>query len=98
MIPIERRRYLVQLVEDFIAEYRSGGKTLGELSSDLYSLTESLKEVADVSWTEDFRTCWGEIEIVNAVNLDSGRTTLTEDQDRRVREAIDELLTHVQTW
>jgi hypothetical protein len=98
MIPIERRRYLVQLVEDSIAEYQSGGKALGELSSDLYSLTESLKEVADVSWTEDFRTCWGEIEIVNAVNLDSGRTTLTEDQDRRVREAIDELLAHVQTW
>jgi hypothetical protein len=94
----DRRSYLVELVEDSVAKYLSGAKGLSELSSDLDSLTESLKEVADPQWVEELRTSWGEIEIVNALNLDAQRDKLTADQDRRIHEAIDELLAHVRIW
>jgi hypothetical protein len=94
----DRRRYLVGLIEDSVAKYLSGAKGLKELAADLDSLTESLKEVSDPRWAEELRTCWGEIEIVNAVNLEANRDSLTSDQDRRIHEAIDELLAHIRIW
>jgi len=98
MTPDDKKGYLVGLIKDSVGEYLSGEKRLGELAADLESLTESLKEVADPQWAEELRTIWGEIEIVNAVNLEAHREQLTSDQDRRVLEAIDELLAHVRIW
>lgn len=94
----ERRQYLVGLIDDSVVKYLSGAKGLKELAADLGSLTESLMEVADPRWAEELRTCWGEIEIVNAVNIDAHRDQLTSDQDRRIHEAIDELLAYIRIW
>jgi hypothetical protein len=32
------------------------------------------------------------------VNLEANRDSLTSDQDRRIHEAIDELLAHIRIW
>jgi hypothetical protein len=94
----DRRRYLVGLIEDSAASYLSGTTILKDLAADLDSLTESLKEVSDPQWAEELRTCWGEIEIVYAVNLEAHRDQLTSDQDRRIHDAIEELLAHIRIW
>lgn len=93
----ERFRFLAELVEDSVARYLSGAASLGDLSFDLESLSESFTEVVDLSWVEQFRTTWGEIEIVNAVNQERERTDLTKDQDRRIHEAIEELLAQIRS-
>lgn len=79
---------LSQLVE---AQLEGKGLALSDLASQLGLHIDSLVGHADPDWIEELTSAWWPLDLVNALSLDSGRESLSEEDQREVTEALDRL-------
>jgi hypothetical protein len=87
----DRVSYLRNLALSSLAAYRGGFRGLEAVASDIKSIIRSLQEVADRSWTDKILRKWGQLEILYALALDEGRSSLTREEEEDVRQIIDAL-------
>ena len=89
----DRVAYLKQLAVDCLSRFTGGFLGLERLVGEIKSIIRSLDEVADPSWTGALRKQWGQLEIVYALALDEGRSSLTGAEEQDVQELAGKLLT-----
>ncbi len=87
----EREQFLVGLIESALDAYERGEAGLARLVADVENAIEALFDVADRAWVEQLRSAWSRLEIVYALALDEGRSTLTHDERGDVGETIADL-------
>lgn len=88
--PEERRRFLAERIGQALDAYERDGD-LARLVRDVESGVEALFDVADNHWVEELRSAWSGLEIVYAMALDEGRTTLDDDERGDIEKTIAEL-------
>lgn len=81
--------YLKRLSLDALDNYQQGLEDLDRLVADMKSIIESLQEIADPSWTKRLLKTWGDLEILYALVLAEGRTTLTEKEEVDVHTIVE---------
>lgn len=86
----ERAQFLVERIEMALDAYERGGG-LARLVRDVESGVEALFDVSDNAWVEQLRSAWSGLEIVYAMALDEGRSTLSDEERGDVTETIAEL-------
>ena len=78
----------MRLIHRSLTAYEGGQVDLARVVSDVESLIDSLEEVADASWVGALGHEWLDLEIVNAVGLDEGRSALTSTEQHDVDGAV----------
>jgi hypothetical protein len=91
--PDDRVAYLKELAVDSLTRFGGGFADLERLVGEMKSIVRSLDEVADASWTKALLKQWGQLEIVYALVLDEGRSSLSEAEEADVREIVAKFLT-----
>jgi hypothetical protein len=71
--------------------FEDGGLPIDKLSWELKSRIAALSHIANAEWVEHIRTMRNQIDLVNAVHLDSGLSALTPDERREVSEVLHDL-------
>jgi hypothetical protein len=87
----EREQFLTGLIAKALDAYQREDTDLPRLVADVESGIEALFDVADSAWVEQLRSAWSGLEIVYALALDEGRSTLTDEERGDVDETIAEL-------
>jgi hypothetical protein len=87
----ERKQLLVGLIAEALDAYESGEVDLARLVADVERGVEALFDVADHDWVEELRSAWSGSEIVYALALDEGRSTLSDDERANIDKTITEL-------
>jgi hypothetical protein len=87
----ERAQVLVGLIAKALDAYQCGAVGLERLVADVERGVEALFDVADHDWVEKLRSAWSGLEIVYALTLDEGRSTLSDEERDDVDETIAEL-------
>ena len=87
----EREQFLIGLLASALDSYERGDAGLARLVADVEGAIEALFDVADSAWVEQLRSAWSGLEIVYALALDEGRSTLTGEERGDVDETIAEL-------
>lgn len=64
--------------------------SVGSLIASLDFLLQAL-EGADASWKQRFRKQWGILEEVNAFALDAGRSSFSDEEQRLLNRALQDL-------
>jgi hypothetical protein len=87
--PFEHRiAYLSQLALAALESYGGGFPDLERANRDLKSITRSLEEVAEPSWTQTWaRQCF-QLEMLYASMLHEQRSTLTQDEEDEVQAVV----------
>lgn len=65
-------------------------RSIGFLIASLDFLLQAL-EGADANWKERFRKQWGILEEVNAFALDAGRSSFSDEEQRLLNRALQDL-------
>jgi hypothetical protein len=86
--PGEQERFLVGVIEKALAGYEEGRSNLGRLVRRVESAIDELAHVADADWVAALRRSWGELEIVYALMLNEGRSSLSDEERRDVAGAV----------
>jgi hypothetical protein len=82
---IDPNDQVLALVEDMrkaVVRFEAGDLSIHRLSWDLKSRVAALDGIADLQWVEQLRTMRNEIELINAVSIESGRSALTDTERR----------------
>lgn len=95
---IEQAAWLVNGMVELADDYTSGRISFYRLVGQLKGRISTLEGLVDKSWVEELRTQWGNLEIENAVWLESGEDSLNEEQQRYVTSALDEFRSMLTTW
>jgi hypothetical protein len=86
-----REQFLLGLITEALDAYERGEVDLARLVADVEHGVEALFDVADHDWVEKLRSAWSGLEIVYALALDEGRSTLSDEERRDIDETIAEL-------
>jgi hypothetical protein len=86
-----REQFLVGLIAKALDAYEGGEVGLARLVADVERGVEALFDVADHDWVEELRSAWSGLEIVYALALDEGRSTLSDEERGDIDETIAEL-------
>lgn len=84
----ERERFLVGLLEKSLGVYEDGRSGLAQLVRDVGSASNELANVSDAGWVAELRRAWAALEIIYALMLDEGRSSLSHEERRDVGEAV----------
>jgi hypothetical protein len=79
---------LIAHVRASIDAFDGSRLSIGRLSTDLRSQLAALESVADSRWVEELRAMRNQIEVVNAFLIESGRSSLNEDERREVEDIL----------
>lgn len=71
--------------------FNRGDLALERLVWQLESRISAMEGTADREWIEELRSVWWQLEYVNALVLDAGRSALTEQERHSIDEAVSEL-------
>ena len=71
--------------------FEDGELPVDRLSSDLKGIIAALSHIADLEWVERIRTMRNQIELINAIYLNSGRSALTPIERQEVKESLSDL-------
>lgn len=85
----DRRQFKIMVQK--IRAYREGKLPLSELINYLESLLSALED-RDENWENDFRSHWGDLEVVYAVALDKNKSSLDLDDQYIINEAIENII------
>jgi hypothetical protein len=75
-----------------MASFENGSLRLERLAWELKSRIAVLRDIGDPTWADELKSIWNQLEVVNAVFLDSGRATLSDEESQEVHEILAELL------
>jgi hypothetical protein len=84
-------RFLLDLITKELDSYEDGQTGLARLVRAVESSIDGLFDVADGDWVEQLRAAWAGLEIVYAMALDAGRSTLDDEERGDVQKAVVEL-------
>jgi hypothetical protein len=90
----ETREQVVALVDGMqaaIHDFEEGRLSIDRLAWELKSRIAALRQVADPAWADELKAIWNQLEVVNALFIDSGRQVLTSDELKEVTEILHEL-------
>jgi hypothetical protein len=96
----ERVVALVEGMRHAIEAFEAGRLTIDRLSWELKSRLAALDEIADPAWVEELRSIRNQLEVVSAFFIESGRSTLTDEERAEVESAVHNIqvaLGHVDT-
>lgn len=82
---------LVRGMQESILAFERGGIGIDRLTWDLKSRISALRSVTNDAWADELKSIWNQLEVVNAFFIDSGRRTLSANEETEVREILDEL-------
>jgi hypothetical protein len=85
---------LVALVDGMrvaIRDFKEGRLSIDRLAWELKSRIAALRQAADPAWADELKGIWNQLEMVNALFIDSGREALTGDEVKEVTEILNEL-------
>lgn len=54
-------------------------------------MIDSVEPIADPAWVREMRALWWQVEVVDALVLDEERSTLTDEEQSAVADAVDAL-------
>ncbi len=86
--PNEQEQFLAGLLEKALVRYEDGQSGLAQLVRGVGSAIDELENVSDADWVAELRRSWGTLEIIYAVALDEGRSSLSDEERRDVAEAV----------
>ena len=78
-------------MERSLSGYGGGFPDLGRLVATLEAFVDSLEALTDARWVAQLRREWGQLEIVYALALDAGRSTLTDEEQQDIGLTIQNL-------
>lgn len=88
----DRIRTIARRMADDISRCEGNGRELNNLSYSLKANLALLVESgADLAWVEELREFRNEIEVINAFFIESGRTSLNDEEQRQLDEVMGEL-------
>ncbi len=84
----EQEQLLVGVIEKALVGYEDGLSNLGRLVRRVESAIDELENVSDAGWVAELRRVWDTLEIIYAVALDEGRSSLSDEERRDVAKAV----------
>jgi DNA-binding MurR/RpiR family transcriptional regulator len=77
---------LVDGMQAAIRDFEEGRLSIDRLAWELKSRIAALHQVADAAWADELKAIWNQLEMTNALFIESGRKVLSDDE---LREAMD---------
>lgn len=87
----KRQRFLIELIVNALGAYESGDVNLARLIVEVESGIDALFDIADDNWIAQLRSAWSGLEIVYAMALDEGRSTLSDEERGEIAATVSEL-------
>jgi hypothetical protein len=81
---------LVNGMQVAMQDFETGRLRIDRLAWELKSRIAAIRQFSDPSWAEELKGIWNQLEMVNAIFIDSGREVLTNDELKEVREILAE--------
>lgn len=75
---------LVYGMREAITAFRDGALPLDRLAWELRSRIAALGSMADDTWADELKETWNDLEVVNAVFIESGRDALSPGEIREL--------------
>jgi hypothetical protein len=88
----DRVSYLKGLALSSLGSYQGGFGGLEAVVTDIKSIVRSLQEVADPAWAAKILKQWGQLEILFALVLDDGRSSLTAREEEEATDIVHALM------
>jgi hypothetical protein len=88
--PYNQVAALVKGMQGAIQDFEAGRLSIDRLAWELKSRIAALRQVADPAWAEELKNIWNQLEMVNAIFIESGREALMNDELKEVREILAE--------
>ena len=82
---------LVNGMQVAMQDFGAGRLRIDRLAWELKSRIAALHQFSDPSWAGELKDIWNQLEMVNAIFIDSGREVLTDDELKEAREILTEL-------
>ena len=76
-----------------VTSFEAGTLRLDRLAWELKSRIAVLGDIGDAAWADELKSIWNQLELINAVVLDSGRASPSENERKEVHEILGELVT-----
>lgn len=86
----------LKLMKKKIEYFKDHKIYLSDLIGDLAGLLNVMEDIK-ISWEEEFRANWLDLEIVFACCLDAGKDRLDEADEKIISEALENLLTLIES-
>lgn len=90
----EYNKRQLNLMLEKILMYRKNSIELLYLIGDLEALLEVLEDI-DLSWKEEFRSIWWDLEYRYAIAIDENKQVLSVDEESEILGALNELEGHI---
>src|SRR5262249_49459845 len=87
----EKTIFLINGMQASILAFKNGELAIDRLAWELKSRISALRDTADKAWADDLKDIWNQLEVVNAVFIDSGRDALNVAENNEVHEILEEL-------
>lgn len=71
-------------MREAITAFRDGALPLDRLAWELRSRIAALGSMADDTWADELKETWNDLEVVNAVFIESGRDALSPGEIREL--------------
>ena len=81
--------YLTRRIREDIDDYRAGKFSFTNLVVDTETCISAMMGHADQGWVEEWRSLWGQLEIVNAVMINEKRDAQSSEEAAVVAETLD---------
>jgi hypothetical protein len=87
----ERVRVLATEMRDAIDSFQANRLPIDRLSWELKSRITALDEIADSEWVDELESVRNALEVISAVYIESGRSTLGEEERQEALDVLGEL-------
>lgn len=87
----EQLAVLVNGMRDAIHEFEEERLSVDRLAWELKSRIAALRHVADEAWADELKGIWNQLEMINALYIESGNEKLDSAERKDIEEVLDEL-------
>ncbi len=83
---------LVDGMRQAIRDFEEGRLSIDRLAWQLKSRIAALRQVTDEAWVDELKAIWNQLELINALFIESKREVLNPDERSAAVEVLNELL------
>jgi hypothetical protein len=89
---------LVAGMRDAIRDFEEGRLSIDRVAWELKSRIAALRQVADEVWVDELKATWNQLELINALFIESKREALSADERGDASDVLNELLAALTTY
>jgi hypothetical protein len=89
---------LVDGMQEAIRDFEDGRLSIDRLAWQLKSRIAALRQVSDEAWVDELKAIWNQLELINALFIESKREVLSSGEQNDAAEVLNELRAALATF